>query len=451
LTTTPDLTRAFGRTLAETEWLSPEKLRLYQAPLIAKLLRHARETTDFYRGRFDFDLDDPDAIERHWPSIPILTRAEAVTNCERLFSRFLPPEAGKVRAGETSGSTATPLRYRENNLTFTANQALTERMMRWWKVDGAQPCARIMLDREGKLPNEGATLYGWHSAHPRALCHTLPSTTDVETQTQWLAAHKAPYLMTYPSLAREIALACRHSGLELKYALVCSFGMLVDQEVRDLCRSVFGADIADTYGSMEAGHFAAQCPQCGEYHVSAEVARVEVLRDDGSPARCGEIGRVIVTPLYNYAMPLLRYEIGDLAEAGPEHARCRRGLPSLRRILGRYRNVFRFRDGKIRSASSERYRLREFLPLKQVQIVQLDLDRIEIRWVSDGTERPLDLAALTEQVRSVLQQPVEVSVREVDSIERSRSGKFEDCISLVPRDWPSSASNAPPRSAAGRA
>jgi phenylacetate-coenzyme A ligase PaaK-like adenylate-forming protein len=101
---TGDIIRTFGRTLAETEWLSPEKLRLYQAPLIAKLLRHARYNTDFYRNRFDFDLDSTEEIERNWSAIPILTRADAVDNQKRLLSRFVPPEAGAIEEGATSGS-----------------------------------------------------------------------------------------------------------------------------------------------------------------------------------------------------------------------------------------------------------------------------------------------------------------------------------------------------------
>ena len=61
-----ELVHAFGRTLAQTEWLSPEDLRAYQAPLVSKLLLHARQTTDFYRNRFDFDLNSPEAVEAAW-------------------------------------------------------------------------------------------------------------------------------------------------------------------------------------------------------------------------------------------------------------------------------------------------------------------------------------------------------------------------------------------------
>jgi phenylacetate-CoA ligase len=428
-----DLVRSFGRTLAQTEWLSADDLHLYQAPLLGKLLAHARENTDFYRDRFDFDLASPDAIEAAWPAIPILTPAEAVANRERLFARTVPPEVGPTLEGLTSGSTGFPFPYRRSNITLVAAQALNERMYRWWGVDGRKPLARIAFDRsKNAAPPDGATLSGWHSAYPDAPQYVLSTAADIKTQAEWLADRRPAYLASYSNLLKEIARASGSSSPQLKFELLFSFGTVVDDEARSICRKALGAEIADTYGADEVGHFASQCPQCSEYHISAEATRVEVLRADGSPAAPGEIGRVIVTSLYNYAQPMIRYEPGDLAEAGSEQARCRRGLRSLRRILGRYRNVFRFRDGTIRSPSPERFGIRDMISMQQSQVIQHDFDRIEILFVSDGRDLPIDLPALTERIRSVLGQPVTVTVRRVDAIERSPSGKYEDCISLVP-------------------
>jgi phenylacetate-CoA ligase len=77
------------------------------------------------------------------------------------------------------------------------------------------------------------------------------------------------------------------------------------------------------------------------------------------------------------------------------------------------------------------FRLPDFMALKQFQVLQTDFDQIEIKYVPDGTPGPVDLAALTQQVRAVLNQQVDVTVRAVDKIERTATGKYEDCISLV--------------------
>ena len=66
--------------------------------------------------------------------------------------------------------------------------------------------------------------------------------------------------------------------------------------------------------------------------------------------------------------------------------------------------------------------------------MQTDFDQIEIRYVPEGTPGPVDVAALTQRARTLLSQRVDVTVRAVDKIERAATGKFEDCISLVPSD-----------------
>ena len=76
-------------------------------------------------------------------------------------------------------------------------------------------------------------------------------------------------------------------GVELKLAQLLSFAAVLDDETRELCRAAFDAEIADTYGAQEADHIAAQCRDCGEYHVSAEATIVEVLHADGCPPRRG--------------------------------------------------------------------------------------------------------------------------------------------------------------------
>ena len=112
---------------------------------------------------------------------------------------------------------------------------------------------------------------------------------------------------------------------------------------------------------------------------------VEVIDAAGQPCAPGQVGRVVVTPLFNYAMPLLRYELGDYAEVGPP-CPCGRGLPVLTRILGRERNAL------LVAPTGERYwpafgsrKFTEIAPIVQHQFVQKDAEWIEARLV---TERP---------------------------------------------------------------
>src|SRR6202012_3802852 len=82
------------------------------------------------------------------------------------------------------------------------------------------------------------------------------------------------------------------------------------------------------------------------YHVQSEMLIAEVLRDDGTPCAPGEIGRLVLTDLCNFGMPMIRYEINDYAEVGAL-CDCGRGLPVLTRIMGRRRNMALDPDGRM--------------------------------------------------------------------------------------------------------
>jgi phenylacetate-CoA ligase len=427
--------RALAPKLARTEQLSSRELEAYRAPLLSKLLGYARENVPYYAKLLDFDVSSPEEISRQWSQIPILTRAEAVRSRERLISSTVPAEAGAVTEKRTSGSTGMPLRYQATTAFDQVACALTERMFRWWRVDGNKAFAQIATSsRENARLQGGTTTSCWHTARPQGVKHVLSHLFDIDTQLDWLLARRPAYLATFSGIIKELAATARRRGSPLELDLVFSSAAVLDQETRELCRSVFGAEIADTFGAQEAGHLAAQCPDCGEYHLSADAAVVEILRDDGSPAAANEIGRVVVTPLHNYAMPLIRYELGDCAEVGTAEPPCGRKLPTVRRILGRYRNLFRFRDGTRIWPVASGFDLHNYMALRQFQVVQTDLDHIEIKYVPGDGAGFVDIAGLTERVRRVLGQPVDVTACPVEKIERATPGKFEDCVSLVPAD-----------------
>jgi phenylacetate-CoA ligase len=196
---------------------------------------------------------------------------------------------------------------------------------------------------------------------------------------------------------------------------------------------VFGTRPIDLYGANETGLLASECPWCGHYHINAETVLVEILTQEGTPSPPGAAGRVVVTSLYNYAMPLIRYEIGDFAIAGPEQLKCRVKLPTLSRIMGRYRNAFTLQTGAVIYPYVPVSRLRQFLSFEQIQIVQTSLTTIEVRYVpADRTAKP-NAEGLETCLREYIHPSFNVRAIAVDAIAVSSPGKFEDYLSLVPR------------------
>jgi phenylacetate-CoA ligase len=115
---------------------------------------------------------------------------------------------------------------------------------------------------------------------------------------------------------------------------VQSLGGGLSAEARNACREAWGVPLAHIYRAEEVGPLALQCPEHEHFHVQSEQALVEVLDAQGMACAPGETGRVVATPLNNFAMPLIRYEVGETAEVGAPCA-CGRGLPVLTRIMDR--------------------------------------------------------------------------------------------------------------------
>jgi len=130
-------------------------------------------------------------------------------------------------------------------------------------------------------------------------------------------------------------------------------------------------------GAMASGIIALQCPVSGLYHAQSESLLVEVLNDEGQPCKPGEVGRIVITDLHNFATPLIRYEIRDYAEVGPP-CPCGRGLQTFSRIMGRRRNMVVFPNGERHWPLVGAYRFREVADIKQYQVIQHALDDIEV-------------------------------------------------------------------------
>lgn len=380
-----------------------------------------------------------------WRRLPILTRKDVQTAGEALFAPFVPPEHGTIGAGATTGSTGMPLKYRTTELAKFYWQAFNQRSVYWHGMD---PREKVALIRHGAIPPEGDRQPDWGPdwtdvmrTGPTVRFHTTQSPAALMA---WLLAEDPAYLLIRPSALGVLARHCRHTGQRpRRLRQIQTIGEVVSPDVRALCQSVFGVPIVDVYSAEEAGILALQCPEHEHYHLMAEGALVEVLDAQNRPCDPGQIGRVVVSHLHNFAMPLLRYELGDYAERGPP-CPCGRHLPVLTRILGRARDQVTLPDGTQRFFSHRISRFHEISAIIRFQLVQLSLTQLQYRLVA---HRPLT-AAEEAQMRGWLHQGMDhkfdLSFTYVDDIPRGPGGKFQDFLSLLPQDQVKQPPDLPP-------
>lgn len=141
----------------------------------------------------------------------------------------------------------------------------------------------------------------------------------------------------------------------------------------------------------------------------------------------------MVTPLHNYAMPLIRYEIGDQAEVG-ESCSCGRNLPVIRRIVGRHQDMATLPSGEKRWTLLSTGNIESFLeiaPIRQYQFVQKDLRTFEVRLVIERELDDREKDKIRDWVREKVSYPFDVVFSFVDDIPRTKSGKYRDFISEV--------------------
>jgi phenylacetate-CoA ligase len=193
----------------------------------------------------------------------------------------------------------------------------------------------------------------------------------------------------------------------------------------------YGAPIHMNYGLNEIGMVAVRCPQ-GRYHVHTEHCLVQIADGEGRGCKPGEVGHVLITGLRNYAMPLIRYDTGDLAEVAEGPCACGRTLPSFGELAGRYRRYAGLPEG-----TRERVRaIRETIEncdaaeLRFLRRYQIHQDK-----QNNFTLRLRTVEAIPEHFRTKIMSAwtpfpsSALTIEQLDDIATSPSGKILDFTS----------------------
>ena len=425
---------ALQHQLEQSQWWPAETLAEHQLRQLELLLAHAARTVPFYRGRLDAiaGLRRGELTMDAWRRLPVLGRTDIQEAGAALVSRRLPKDHGDTSDVSTSGSTGRPVTVKATAITKLFFRALTLRYDVWHDREFSGKNAKIARQSPSAAGDEtGRHRSTWVFGYASGPMVSFNVTRPAAEQLAWLGQVNPDYLLTYPSNLLSLLQRCEETGVRFPgLREVATMGEVLEPEVRAACERVWGLPVVDAYSAKELGIIALQCPEHPHYHVQAENVLVEILDKDGKPCPPGEVGRLVVTDLHNFAMPLIRYEIGDYAEAGGP-CPCGRGLPVITRILGRVRNLLTLPSGEriwpLYNSSS----LGKIAPVRQAQLIQRSLEQIQVNLV---VARPLTAAEeerLSDAIGRALGHPFALSFVYVEEIPRAASGKFEDFVSEI--------------------
>ncbi len=420
--------------LEQTQWWQTEALSHYQQQQLALVLNHANKTVPFYRDKFktlaielgeNFDFSQ-------WSNIPIISRQEVQEHQDQFLSEDIPQKHLPLKEINTSGSTGTPLTWSSTVLIRFFQQVLIFRDHLWHKRDFSKKHGGIRYcQKNSSAYPEGSVFPSWNPVYPTGASYLLNIKTDPLKQLEWIQRNKLNYLITYPSNALALAELCLEKNLSLpELEELLFFGEVADEKVKKTCQEAFDVLLTDTYSANEVGYIALQCPEQEHYHIQSENLYVEILDDQGNPCQPGQVGKVVLTTLHNFAKPLIRYAIGDYAVVG-ELCSCGRGLPVLKKILGRTRNLLTFPSGERFWPTLPHASLQKIAPVKQRQFVQKTKEQIEVRLVVARNLTEQEEDSLTKHIQKKLGYPFQIIFVYQDKLSRSKGGKFEEFISEV--------------------
>lgn len=428
--------------LERSQWLSPDEITEEQARLAHRLYQHSIRNIPFYKDRYSEAGFAAEPLKTHsdWRKLPLLRRGDIQSHFKQMQCR--PTDHGELSTSATSGSSGSPVVVVGTAVSRILWHAITLRHHLWHRRDFSAKMATIRALRnrtgttEERQDNWGGATVDLLKTGPLV---ALDASTSIDEQADWLVRENPEYLLTYPSIASALVEHMEREGMKLpRLREVSTFGELLEPRLRSLSKEAWGVPVVDGYSSQEVGYIAIQCPETEQYHVQAESVLVEVIDDDGNWCKPGEIGRVVITTLHNFAMPLIRYEIGDYAEMG-DTCPCGRGLPVLGRIVGRQRSMAVLPDGRViwPSMSDELLRTRgldNLPPIRQFQLIQTEPDAVEVRLVADRRFTTEEEPLVTGLVNEAFGWPMRVSLCYVDRIDRGPGGKFEDYRCAVPAE-----------------
>jgi len=414
--------------LRQREFFTSDQWQEFQQARLIDLLKLCVNEVPYYKNNWS-QSHKQSALEGDLSKLPLLEK-QALRGFESSFYRQASGGLFK-QTFHTSGTTGTPI-----STTFTLaelRKSLAVREVRsanWAGVSFAQPRATFSGRMVELDPEEKQHVFRYNASEKQvyfSAFHLGPTTANryVEALKKHKVVWLTGYAVSYYLLARYI-LEQQIEVPPLK-AVITTSEKLTDQ-MRSVMEQAYGCKVYEEYSTVESALFASEC-EYGRLHVSPEVGIVEILRPDGTPCEPGEIGEVVATCLFRSYQPLIRFKLGDLAAWDPEPCPCGREMPVIKEVVGRLEDVVTGPDGR------QLVRFHGIFTdqphILEGQIIQEALTDFIVKIVPTPEFSEMDEDDVRQRMRQRLGASVNISIQKVESIQRTRSGKFQAVISKV--------------------
>ena len=414
--------------IKELQYKSKAEIENYQDERLNKILLHAYETVPYYNKNLKESevVIDGNVNLANFSRIPILTKEIIRQEGNNLYSNDY--KSRKPYENTSGGSTGEPVKFIQDKYYDDWNIAT--------KIYYNRVLGKDVGEKELKFwGSERDIIKGNLTAKDRAINYLYNRiffnsyNLNEENITKLVDIHnksKPSCYWSYEDAAFEFSKIVIDKNIKLyppKF-IMTTINPLTDV-ARKSIEKAFQCPVYDQYGSREVGSVACQCNKKKALHTFPWFNFVEILDKSDREVKSGEEGRIIITNLGNYSMPLIRYDVGDVAiSAGYMECGCNRNFFSIEKILGRTLGYFKKRDGSLIHSHYIVQRLFFKKWIKRFQIIQDDFEHIIIRIEKEGKPIKKDLEDIINKTKILMGDECGVKFEFVDEIEPTKSGKY---------------------------
>ena len=419
----------YWQVLERTQYLSEDEIRQRQLSKLDDIVRYAYDNNAYYRKRFDGAQIDPDGLR--YPDdidrIPVLTKKDIRQHQELLVSDGYKKD--RLIEAKTGGSTGKSVRVYFTEDCSEWRNACARRHDRWSGWEVGEPKAYVWGNP--RYPRGLKNRLRTSLLSPVLYLDTMAITKDsvYRFARDWRTVKPTLLFGHAHSLYILAKVVIEHGIDELKPKAIISSSMTLLPHERILIERTFGLKVIDRYGCEEVGLIASECEMHKGLHINADSLYVEFLNEDGNRTAPGQHGKLVVTDLMNKAMPIIRYEIEDMAVPCIGACPCGRSLPLMKEVSGRIADFLVRKDGaRVAGISLIENTLTRYPGIEQMQIVQHDLDRMTITIVRDGSFGEDSVRSLETSMCDMFGSNLDITFRFVTEIKPEKNGKFRFSI-----------------------
>ncbi|MEW6735068.1 MAG: hypothetical protein AB1489_27505 [Acidobacteriota bacterium] len=402
--------------------------------LLIKLLSYCNQYVPYYSVLIDklgndYQQDPFNYLLR----FPTLSKETIRKNFEQLKSLDLPNR--KWHFNTSGGSTGEPIRLIQDREFLDRTIAITLLQSKWAGREIGEPEVYIWGSESEIL----AGRLNWKTSLMNLLTNTeylnafCMTPTKMQAFIDRLNSRPPKLIIAYAQAIYELAKFAQREKLAVRAqrAILTSAGTLYPF-MREKIETVFQCKVFNRYGSREVSLIGGQCEEFVGLHVPPWGNYVEIVDENGKPLPAGVEGNILITSLTNFAMPLLRYQIGDRGMLARQACPCGRPGQVLEKVLGRNVDAFQREDGTLIDGEYFTHLLYFKDWVWKFQVIQKDYSLIVFKIIkTNNNNRPEELDEIAAQTRLLMGDNCRIDFEFVDELPASRSGKYRYTISEV--------------------